>query len=375
MRKWMLIFFPLFLWSQSVAAQDMVSCNQLLDDAREAYSAGMVELVPELLVPCLESGGLVGASKQDAYKLLINAYLFDYLPEEADSLMSSFVDDFPDYRPVDADPAEFALLLKTHLRARGIDPDAPLVTADDDRVDPADQGTGPVERPIVYKPPFVYGNSMGFQVGVNATFPQIRERYSIGDPAQDEGSFGVVAGFQLGATMNLMLSNSIETSFGLSYNRTNYSYTASPLTFSTYTYEENQNRLQLPASVLFRLNPKGDRTSVYLRVGIMADFIMGALGSGTLSYTESLRDIVLEKTIITESRSRLNLHGLAGAGIRIPLENAFIVLETRFTSGLFLVNREENRYENDDVTWLIYHVDSDFKTHQLSFTVGMAWNL
>ena len=126
---------------------------------------------------------------------------------------------------------------------------------------------------------------------------------------------------------------------------------------------------------MFRLNPKGDRTSVYLRVGIMADFIMGALGSGTLSYTESLRDIVLEKTKITESRSRLNLHGLAGVGIRIPLENAFIVLETRFTSGLFLVNREEKRYENDDVTWLIYHVDSDFKTHQLSFTVGMAWNL
>ena len=374
MRKWMLIFFPLFLWSQSMAAQDMVSCNQLLDDAREAYSAGMVELVPELLVPCLESGGFVGTFKQDAYKLVINAYLFDYLPEEADSLMSSFVDDFPDYRPVDADPAEFALLLKTHLRARGIDPDAPLVTADDG-VDTVDQATKPVERPIVYKPPFVYSNSMGFQVGVNATFPQIRERYSIGDPAQDEGSFGVLAGFQLGATVNLMLSKSIETSFGLSYNRTNYSFTASPLTFSTYTYEENQNHLQLPASVMFRLNPQGERTSVYLRLGIMADFIMGALGSGTLSYTESLRDVVLEKTNITESRARLNLHGLAGFGIRFPLENAFIFLETRFTTGLFLVNREENRYENDDVTWLIYHVDSDFNIHQLSFTVGMAWNL
>ena len=308
------------------------------------------------------------------WNLFPNAYLFDYLPEEADSLMSNFVDDFPDYRPVDADPAEFALLLKTHLRARGIDPDAPLVTADD-IVDTVDQGIRPVERPIVYKPPFVYSNSMGFQVGINATFPQIIERYSIGDPAEDGGSFEVLAGFQLGATVNLMLSKSIETSFGLSYNRTNYSFTASPLTFSTYTYEENQNHLQLPASVMFRLNPQGERTSVYLRLGIMADFIMGALGSGTLSYTESLRDVVLEKTNITESRARLNLHGLAGVGIRFPLENAFIFLETRFTTGLFLVNREENRYDNDDVTWLIYHVDSDFKIHQLSFTVGMAWNL
>ena len=123
MHKWILIFFPLFLWVQSTAAQDVVGCTQLLEDAKEAYSAGMVELVPELLLHCLESGGLTGIPKQKGYKLVINAYLFDYLPEEADSLMDDFVDDFPDYRSGDTDPAEFALLLETHLRARGIDPD------------------------------------------------------------------------------------------------------------------------------------------------------------------------------------------------------------------------------------------------------------
>ena len=65
MRKWMLIIFPLLAWNLSLAAQDRVGCNQLLEDAREAYSAGMVELVPELLLPCLESGGLAGTPRKD----------------------------------------------------------------------------------------------------------------------------------------------------------------------------------------------------------------------------------------------------------------------------------------------------------------------
>ena len=83
----------------------MVGCPQLLEDAKEAYAAGMVELVPELLLPCLESG-LSGVLLQEAYKLMINAYLFDYLPEQADSLMSDYLDEFPEYQSVPADPAE-----------------------------------------------------------------------------------------------------------------------------------------------------------------------------------------------------------------------------------------------------------------------------
>ncbi len=120
MRKWIFIFIPLIFVYLSSEAQENVSCNQLLADAREAYSAGMVEIVPELLLPCLEPDGLTGNARQEAYKLVINAYLFDYLPEEADSLMDRFVKEFPQYKTTDADPAEFAGLFESHLAALGI---------------------------------------------------------------------------------------------------------------------------------------------------------------------------------------------------------------------------------------------------------------
>ncbi|MEN8229264.1 MAG: outer membrane beta-barrel protein [Bacteroidota bacterium] len=373
MRKWIFIFIPLLVGYQSLAAQDMVGCTQLLEDAKEAYSAGMVELVPELLLPCLESGGLTGTSKQDAYKLVINAYLFDYLPEEADSLMTDFVDDFPDYRADADDPAEFVLLLESNLRARGIDPNKPVVSEEDLVVAGQDgRQTAPVRR---QRTPFDYKNSLGFLLGLNGTFPQIVERYSIGDPTLDEGSFGFSPGYQLGVTMNLILGESAEASFGLHYNRTRFNYTASPLSFTTYEYDEYQSHLQIPASMIFKLNPESGGACIYLRFGIVGDYLMAASGSGIRSYTASLKDVVVEKTEITDSRARLNLQGVAGLGIRIPLERSFIFLETRFASGLFLENREENRYENQDLTWLLYHVDSDFRSHQLSFSAGIAWNL
>lgn len=374
MRKWILIFFPLYLISQSLQAQDPVGCNQLYQDAREAYDAGMVEVVPELLLPCLESGGLTGRAKQEAYKLVINAYLFDFLPDEAGSLMERFVDDFPEYRAQDSDQAEFVLLLDAKLRERGIDPDQQQETDVEQEPVVREQPRQPT-REVPVRPPFEYGSSMGFQLGILGSFPQMVERYSLGDPSLDEGSFGLLPGFQAGMVMNLRLGGAVETAFGLHFNRTSFSYTAIPLSFATYEYVEHQNHLQLPASFLFRLNPRSPRVSVYLRAGVVGDYLLSVSGSGIRSYEESLRDVEVDPVNIKEARASLNLSGLAGIGVRIPLENSFIFIESRFTSGIFLVNKADNRYDNQDLTWILYHVDSDFRMQQVSLLAGMAWNL
>jgi hypothetical protein len=38
-------------------------------------------------------------------------------------------------------------------------------------------------------------------------------------------------------------------------------------------------------------------------------------------------------------------------------------------------NKAEFRYDNDDLMWLIYHIDSDHRIQQMSFSAGMAWEL
>lgn len=374
MRKWILIFFPLYLIGQSLQAQDPVGCSQLYQDAREAYDAGMVEVVPELLLPCLEPGGLTGRAKQEAYKLVINAYLFDFLPDEAGNLMDRFVEEFPEYRAQDSDQAEFVLMLDATLREQGIDPEREVVAEEQEEPVVTQRSRQPVRQSPV-RPPFAYGNSMGFQLGFAGSFPQMVERYSIGDPSLDEGSFGFLPGFQAGAVMNLSLSEVVEAGFGLHFNRTSFSYSATPLSFASYTYKEHQNHLQLPVSFLFRLNPRASRVSVYLRAGIIGDYLISASGSGIRSYDEYLRDVEVDPVKIKDARNSLNLSGIAGLGIRIPLENSFIFIESRFTSGIFLVNKGENRYDNQELIWTLYHVDSDFRMQQVSLLAGMAWNL
>lgn len=387
MRKWILIIVPLFVWLKATSAQDMVGCTQLLEDAREAYSAGMVELVPDLLLPCLETG-LTGVPKQEAYKLVINAYLFDYLPDEADSVMSDFLVDFPDYQSTPDDDVEFAQLLRT-LKQRRADERAAAIAAEADRARQREQERLAIEQRRLEEKARQRqsrpsrrssSSSIGAFLGSSVSFPQIVEPYSTGNPLEDGGSYGMaIPGLGVGMVFNLPVSRIMEVSFELMYNRTRFNYKAAPLSFAEYEYDEFQNRMGLPLSMLFVLNPDS-RTSLYMRAGIIGDYLLSASASGSRSITgtgsSSQGEVVTEKVSITNSRARFNLFGMAGMGVRIPMNKATAFIETRFTSGIFMMNMEENRYDtNQDLIWMINHVDSDFRLHQLNLCAGIAWYL
>jgi hypothetical protein len=396
MRKWILLIVPLLFLYNDLYAQDLVGCTQLLEDAREAYEGGMVELVPELLLDCIETG-LSGTAKQEAYKLVINAYLFDYLPELADSLMGDFLDDFPDYRARSEDPAEFELLLNTHLERRAEEQrrseereQARLEQLQRERErlerlqrEREEQQEKPVQREEPVKKQKrterETGTGLGFTLGVNGTFPRILEPFSTSDPLLDEGGYAMaVPGFRMGMIVNLPISKVFETDIGICFNRSRLRYQSSPFSFSSYELKETESHLEIPVSMAFILNPVS-RTNVYLRLGVAAKYLISASAEATRSYSGNgsffLRDVVVEKTELNDSRTQLNLDALGGLGVRFSLGNASLFLETRFQYGLFNANREDNRYTNQDLIWLIYHVDSDYRINHLSLNAGMRWTL
>ena len=368
-----LIFLVLCLGIQSLTAQDMAYCSILLEDAREAYAAGMVELVPELLLECIQSNSLSGEAKKEAYKLVISSYLFDYMPAEADSLMDGFVRDFPEYRAENSDPQEFVFLLEAHLIALGIDPD--LIPEDTTAVVGDIGRSGYFSRRNITKGAGEFGNSLGFIVGATLSYPTSLVGYSVGDPATDESYFGLLPGFVAGAGANLILSRKLELSFGLLYNLTRFSYSATHLSFTSYRYVEAQHKVMLPLSIIFKFNPENMKVCYYLRGGVVPSYLFYASGKGTRSYESSQDDVTVEQTDITTSRVKFNLDGLLGGGARIPLNNAFVFAEIRLTSRILQANLEEDRYQNSDLTWLLYHVDSDFLVHQLSICGGICWDL
>ena len=383
MYKRILLILLLFLGLQtSLMAQDMVRCNQLLEDAREAYTAGMVELVPELILPCIESG-LTGSPKIEAYKLVINAYLFDYLPDEADKLMSDFLDENPNYEGLASDPAEFKLLLDAHKQRRAEEAAALVIAARNQQLeDMAAEKKAEEQRKFERKG---QGSAsldtdkprIGFLIGISGSNGAVLEPYSVGDPNLHGGEYSLAPGFVLGAKMDLPLSRVIELGLGLQFSQINLSYSATPYDFTSYQYKEAENKIQLPLSMAIYLNPKA-QTRAYIRLGFVADYLISASASGTRTYTESgtyLRDVELQKVTITDTRSRMNMQGVLGAGVNIPLQKAFLFVEAAYSVGFLQTNRAEHRYNNQDMLWVLYHVDSDFRINQLLLNVGMTWNL
>jgi len=388
MRKLVLLALTSCFLLAAVQAQDRVGCTQLLEDAREAYEAGMVELVPELLNDCLESSGLSGSAKQDAYILVITAYLFDYLPDEADALMTSFLRDFPDYQAKTGDPSEFVLLLESRqaeMQAQQVeavdedpldeDPEEEVVQQEDDQEAPEEVKPQPKPRKKTTKKT---GPGIGLVLGTNFSMPQMTEPYSVTDPNAFGGSFSMGgAGFHAGVAFNLPLSRSIDLGIDLLYLQTPMAFDAQPFEFASYSYEERQNRFSIPVTVLFHLNPDANNT-FYLRLGLVPDYMLGATASAVRSATgeaagqagQSLDDLDVSKM-----RSGLNLSLTGGAGMRFALKSAYIFVEARYQHGLIQGNEPGERYSNQDLIWQIYHVDSDFKLHYVSVSAGMVFNL
>jgi len=363
----------LSLGYQTLTAQEQVDCKYLIDDAREAYEAGMVELVPDLLKDCIKNNGLTGEPRKEAYKLVINSYLFDYKLEQADTLMYNFVHEFPDYMAETSDPQEFVSLLDSHMKAMSLEKgEIPEDTVDMDALRKAERKQNRINNTRAVNE---FGNTVGFNAGSNFSIGHTIEGYSVGDPAGDESHFGILPGIILGGEGNLILNRRLEASAGLLYSLSRYSYRATPLSFTSYRYTEAIHQLLVPLSVLYKLDPENRRYCYYLKGGLVPGYLLRASGSGTRSYDAPLEDVVVDRTNITESRNRFNLDILVGAGIRIPLKNAFFYVETCITSDILRANRAESRYQNNDLTWLLYHVDSDFRVYQLSISGGLCWDL
>lgn len=363
----------LCLGLQTIIAQDQVDCTYLLEDSKEAYEAGMVELVPELLLECIITNGLSGEAKKEAYKLVLNSYIFDYLTDEADSLMDRFVLEFPEYRAINSDPQEFVFLLESHLRDLGIDPDSRPGDGDS----PVD-GTPDAERPrrVITKGAGEFGNSVGVTFGIPLSFPKTLEGYSVGDPASDDSHFGLLPGIQLGANGNYILRRRLEASVGLLYSLSRFSYSATPLSFTSFRYVEAQHQLLVPISAVFKFNPEDMRMCYYVRGGIEPGFLLSASGKGKRTIDNSQDELPVEREKITSSRKRFNLNLLVGGGVRIPLNNAaFIYAETRISTDLLRSNRDQYRYPNNDLTWMLYHANSDFRVNQISIWAGICWDL
>jgi len=311
-------------------------CALNLIDAREKFNAGLIEEVPGLLLDCIESG-FTDEDRIEAYKLLINAYIFDDYPDLAEKFMLQFLNQYPGYKVADNDPFEFVNLF--------------------DQFD---------NHPRY---------SIGFNIGTNLSMVRVTEPFGVYDLNKVSGDYSGVPGLNISGIFNYYLTPRIELSAEPGYSVTNFKYEVTPFPFTQTEYKEQQGRIDLPLSVLYSFDAK--TFSPYLRWGLRGSYLLMSKGESKRSFLDTggveFGDIVSDGIDISDRRVPLQLSSFIGGGARYNIHKAYFFVDVRYNFGFTgQVDPASRQDLNDDNIWLYYHIEDDFKLNDLSLTVGFT---
>jgi len=308
-------------------------CSLNLIEAREQYNLGMIEDVPPLLLDCIERG-FNENDRIEAYKLLINSYIFGGYPDLADQYMMDFLNDYPNYEVEPDDPFEFISLFQQF----------------DNKV----------------------RFSLGGVLGTNFTFIGVQEPFGVHNLNQEAGNYKISPGFSIGGQWNYYLLPRVEISVEPVISFTGYKYELEPYSFTSVNYTEKLSRFDIPLSVVYTLND--EEFAPYIRAGLRPSFLLSVKSELERSYTggaSSYSPITGDKEDVKDKRTSMLFSSFVGAGVRYNLSGSYFFADIRYYIGhTNAISSESHSAVDSDDTWLFYYMQDDFKSNELAITVG-----
>ena len=329
----LIIVLTLLVTMPVYAQQD---CPQKLQEARDLYDQGLIENIPELLLPCIEDG-FSRSQKIEAYKLLILVYLFDNNQAEAEANMVDFLKKYPEYQILPDDPAEFVYLFES------------------------------------YRTTSVY--SIGVTAGANLTDPRIIQSFSALDVSGTSFQNTMNAGFQFGVGLTRYLSRKAILNAELLFSRHQYEFADLFTTFSNGTevinnvnYTEKMYMADFPVSITYELISANFH--YYLRGGLSASVITGAKGQASRTYSRESSPITGEPLSIIGFRKKILYSAVTGAGIMYKVPRGMITLDFRANIGLNNIVKLKERYNDPVMVSRFNYIDDDFSINVFTISAG-----
>jgi len=335
MKKAILSFLLLAI-IYTIGAQENNNCALNLREAQDQYDAGIIQGIDSLISGCLENG-FTREEKLQAYKLLINALIFDDNHQSAENYMLSFLRKFPEYKIAATDPSEFVDLMEQFDNTPR--------------------------------------SSIGLIVGGNMVNIRTIEPFSLYGTKDAEADYSFSGiGFNAGLVFNINLGRFVEIALEPMYVQNSFEYTAQPYSFAAVKYTEKQDKIDLPVSCLISF---GTANFVpYARLGAKASYLLSASSNserGYINIFEPVNDVTGSSVDILDQRLQYNFWAVVGGGIRYKIPGAFIFLDVRYNLGIQnQVNTDSRLNGNDDNTWLYFYRQDDFYLDDFSFSVGIA---
>jgi hypothetical protein len=319
-------------------SQDVGSCAEKLKTAQSLFEKGQVGQVPSILRECMKSG-FTREESLTAYKLLIQAYLFEDKLEKADSTMMAFLKKNPEYQLSPTDHSSFVHLYNNFVVkpvvqiAFHIGTNIPFITF----IDP--KSTAPIPGKNIYNT-----EALNFFGSVEAKF-KIGKKLNLNfEPGYSQLAFTNIENFT---------NNEGKMDIGIT------------------TYTETQKRLELPVSVTYDFKSFGKFTP-YVRLGAGPALTLGS--SANTVYD----DLALNGTDRTgpdidrkDSRISMDLFTQTGAGIKFKTRGGFIIAEVRSNIGILNQTvRGGDPFWEGELSRYYFYVDDDFHINTLNITLG-----
>ena len=216
MKRILLLLSIVIICASTLRAQN--TCADQLKVAQRSFDDGLLDDIPQILAGCMKNG-FTKEEKTNAYKLLIQTYLFSENNEKADEVMMQFLNDFPSYTLTTNDPKEFINLFGTYR-------------------------TKPIFK---------------VEVKVGATFcmPSPVQYYGTGDITTNKPTYKSKLGYNFELNYLNTLYKNFDYSIGVSYTLSNLNYSNNPNDYSTVTGVFKNTYIGLPIAARYNFSVKG----------------------------------------------------------------------------------------------------------------------
>lgn len=321
-----------------VNSQEAGSCAEKLKNAQALFARGQVELVPSMLSECMKTG-FSREEYLDAYKLLIQSYLFEDKLEKADSAMLEFLKKNPEYELSPTDHSSFVHLFGNFI-----------------------------VKPVV-QVSFHFGSNIPY-----LTF--ITDRYVSGVPGASVHTSNIInlfASIETKFELNKKMELNFEPGYSiLSFTNTDdYNDLVNDVVFKVgeTTYTESQKRIELPVSLTYNFKRFGKFTP-YGRFGVGPAI---TLNSTATAIYEPTSDNPYTGPEIDRKTSRISLDIFtqAGAGVKYKTRGGYLFSELRSNFGfLFQPIGDGSSTEDQELSQFYHYTDDDFHLNAMNFTIG-----
>ena len=216
MKRILLLIPILIIGVSAIHAQN--TCADQLKVAQRSFDDGLLDDIPQLLENCMKDG-FTDEEKTNAYKLLIQTYLFSENNEKADVVMMQFLNEFPSYGIAVNDPKEFINLYNTYR-------------------------TKPIFK-------------VEFKGGAAFCMPSPVQYYGTGDIATNKPTYKAKLGYNFELNYLNNLYKNFDYSIGVSYTISNLDYSNKPNVYSTVTGLFKNHYIGFPVAARYNFDILG----------------------------------------------------------------------------------------------------------------------